>query len=225
MTARQIAIDGPAGAGKSTVAKRVAGLLGYLYIDTGAMYRAIALLALRRQIPFDDAAALSELAEQADLRLESAPFGCRVFLGGEDVSEQIRRPEVGNAASPVSAVPGVRTALVRRQQEMASAAPVVMDGRDIGTVVLPQADCKVFLTASLPVRAERRWRELREKGLPAELSVIEAEMAERDYRDSHRETSPLKQADDAVLLDSSDLDINQVVTRILELAQGAEAVL
>lgn len=217
---RQIAIDGPAGAGKSTVAKRIAEQLGWLYIDTGAMYRAVALLALRRGVALDDAAALTALAERAKIDLLPAKQGCRVLLDGEDVSTEIRLPEVGNAASPVSAVAGVRQALVRQQQELAASRPVVMDGRDIGTVVLPDAPCKVFLTASPQIRAARRSAELKAKGLPADLQQIEQEMRERDARDSNRKYSPLRQAADAHFLDSSTLDIDAVVAQIIAWAEA-----
>ena len=220
MTARQIAIDGPAGAGKSTVAKITADRLGYLYIDTGAMYRAAALLALEQGVAFDDAPALAELVRTNEIDLQPAPSGCRVLLNGRDVSADIRLPEVGNAASPVSAVPEVRELLVARQQELAKARPVVMDGRDIGTVVLPEAECKIFLTASTRVRALRRANELRLKGLPIDLEQVEREIEERDRRDSTRAVSPLRQAEDAVLLDSSDMGIEEVVSRIISLAEG-----
>lgn len=224
MTARQIAIDGPAGAGKSTVAKLVADRLGYLYIDTGAMYRALALLALEQGVAVDDGPGLTSLARWADLRLEPAHNGCRVLLEGRDVSLDIRRPEIGNAASPVSAVAEVRLELVRRQQALAASQPVVMDGRDICAVVLPHAGCKVFLTADPGVRALRRQSELRRRGVEADLAQIEREMRERDQRDSTRAASPLRQAADAVLLDTSSMTIPEVVERVVELArQGREA--
>ena len=220
MTARQIAIDGPAGAGKSTVAKLVADRLGYLYIDTGAMYRAVALLALEQGVALDDSAGLTELIRANEINLEPAPSGCRVLLNGKDVSQDIRLPEVGNAASPVSAVAEVRRLLVAMQQELAATRPVIMDGRDIGTVVLPNASCKIFLTASPRVRALRRANELRLKGLEADVDQVEREIRERDQRDSTRAASPLRQAEDAVLVDTSEMDIEQVVSRIIELAEG-----
>lgn len=220
MTALQIAIDGPAGAGKSTVAKRVAAELGYLYIDTGAMYRAVALAALRRGIAVDDAAGLSRLAESIKIELKSGPERDLVYLDGEDVSEAIREPQVGNAASPVSAVPGVRLALVAQQQRLGAQGRVVMDGRDIGTKVLPAADCKIFLTASLAERARRRTLELAQKGQQVEEAAVRADIAARDQRDSSRAHSPLAQAADAVLVDSSELSIDQVVAHILTLARG-----
>ena len=219
MTAAQIAIDGPAGAGKSTVAKLVADRLGYLYIDTGAMYRAAALLALEQGVSFDDAEGLTALIRGNDITLEPASSGCRVLINGRDVSRDIRLPEVGNAASPVSAVAEVRRLLVAMQQELAARRPVVMDGRDIGTVVLPDAACKIFLTASPRVRAQRRAKELLQKGLTVDIDQVEREIRERDERDSTRSASPLRQAEDAVLVDSSDMGIEEVVCRIIELAE------
>ena len=220
MTAAQIAIDGPAGAGKSTVAKLVADRLGYLYIDTGAMYRAAALLALEQGVSFDDAEGLTSLIRGNDITLDPASSGCRVLINGRDVSRDIRLPEVGNAASPVSAVAEVRRLLVAMQQELAARRPVVMDGRDIGTVVLPDAACKIFLTASPRVRAQRRAKELLQKGLTVDIDQVEREIRERDERDSTRSASPLRQAEDAVLVDSSDMGIEEVVCRIIELAEG-----
>ena len=193
--------------------------LGYLYIDTGAMYRAIALLALEKEVPLNDSSRLAVLAEQAEIRLETDGRKYRVLLNGRDISADIRQPQVGNAASTVSAVPAVRSALVRQQQAMAAKQPVVMDGRDIGTVVLPHAECKVFLTASSAVRAQRRTKELLEKGIQADFAEIYKEMEERDYRDSHRATAPLQQAKDAVVVDSTNLSIEQVVERILVIAE------
>jgi len=219
MTARKIAIDGPAGAGKSTAARLVAQKLGYLYIDTGAMYRAVALMAMRRNIDFTDETALTELTESLDIRVESLTDAYEVFVNGEDVSEAIRTPEVGNAASPVSAVAGVRRVLVEKQQEMAAARPVVMDGRDIGTVVLPRADCKIFLTAAPEIRARRRVAQLAEQGIRADINKITADIIERDHRDSNRKVSPLLQAEDAYLLDNSNLEIEQTVQKILDLAE------
>ena len=222
MTAAQIAIDGPAGAGKSTVAKLIADRLGYLYIDTGAMYRAVALLAIEQGVAFDDAESLVALIRDNKIDLEPAPNGCRVLIDDRDVSQDIRLPEVGNAASPVSAVAEVRELLVAMQQDLAARRPVVMDGRDIGTIVLPDAPCKVFLTASPRVRALRRANELRLKGLTVDVDQVEREIMERDQRDSTRAVSPLRQADDAVLVDSSYMTIEQVVSRIIELAEGSD---
>lgn len=214
MTKRMIAIDGPAGAGKSTVAKALAKKLGYLYIDTGAMYRAVAYAAIQRGISFEDAAALTELAGTVKIDMKMQDGIYHVYLDGKDVSLAIRTPEVGAAASPVSAVSGVRRHLVAQQQRLAQGGSVVMDGRDIGTMVLPQADCKIFLTASLEERAKRRYLELQEKGIDTSLAQVKAEMAERDERDSHRADSPLRQAEDAVLLDNTQLSLAEVLAKL-----------
>ncbi|MCR4962712.1 MAG: (d)CMP kinase [Firmicutes bacterium] len=222
MVAKQIAIDGPAGAGKSTVAKALAARLGYLYIDTGAMYRCIAWLALQQGIDLSDEAALTALAETARVDLVNGAGGYRVYCNDQDVSEEIRRPQVGAAASPVSAVDGVRRALVRQQQALAARGCVVMDGRDIGTKVLPHAQCKIFLTAPLSVRAARRASELRDKGLDVDISQIEAEIAERDRRDSTRANSPLIQAADAIYVDTGDMTVEQVIDHLLQLAKQGE---
>ncbi len=214
-----IAIDGPAGAGKSTVAKLVAKKLAYLYIDTGAMYRTVALAALRKGIDVKDEKALTDLTATVKIELKNEGNNYKVFCDGEDVSTAIRTPEVSAVASPVSAVPGVRLHLVAQQQRLAAGNCVVMDGRDIGTKVLPNADCKIFLVAKPQIRAERRWLELKEKGINADLATVMAEMIERDERDSTRANSPLVQAEDAILLDSSDLNIEQVVDAIINLAK------
>ncbi len=221
MSVKKIAIDGPSAAGKSTAAKTIAQQLGYLYIDTGAMYRAVALMAIRQNIAFDDAKALTDLTARLDIRLENTSAGYKVSVNDEDVSEEIRLPEVGNAASPVSAVQGVRELLVKMQQQMAKTTSVVMDGRDIGTVVLPDADCKIFLTADARERAYRRCEELKAKGIDADIDQIEQDIIARDYRDSHRSNSPLKQADDAYLIDSSQMTAAEVAAKILELAEDA----
>ena len=214
-----IAIDGPAGAGKSTIAKLVAKKRGYIYVDTGAMYRAMALYLLRTGVDISDRAAIAKACQNADISIAYQKGEQVVLLNGENVNAYLRTEEVGNMASVSSAVPEVRKKLVELQQELAAKEDVVMDGRDIGTVVLPKADVKVYLTASTHTRAMRRFLELQEKGQVADLEKIEADIADRDYRDMHRETSPLRQAEDAVLVDSSEMTIEQVVERILSLCR------
>lgn len=215
-----IAIDGPAGAGKSTVAKQLAKNLGYLYIDTGAMYRTVALAAIEKNIAFDDAEKLTEIAGSIVIDLKSTADSYQVLMDGRDVSSDIRLPQVGAAASPVSAVQGVREHLVAQQQRLAAAGRVIMDGRDIGTVVLPNADLKIFLTASIEERAKRRYLELKEKGIETDLAEVQKDIAERDYRDSHREHSPLRQAADAILLNTDNLTIAEVLQKITEMVNA-----
>ena len=212
-----IAIDGPAGAGKSTIARAVAAKLGYIYVDTGAMYRAMALHLIRRNIGAGDQAAIERAVQDADVSIRYEDGVQKVLLNGEDVSGLIRTEAVGNMASASSGYGAVREKLVALQKELASRENVVMDGRDIGTCVLPHADVKIYLTASSQVRAERRYKELLEKGQQADLQEIEADIIKRDYQDMHRENSPLKQAEDAVLVDSSDMTLDQVVARFLEI--------
>ena len=212
-----IAIDGPAGAGKSTIARAVAAKLGYMYVDTGAMYRAMALHFIRRNIGAGDQAAIERAVQDADVSIRYEDGVQKVLLNGEDVSGLIRTEAVGNMASASSGYGAVREKLVALQKELASRENVVMDGRDIGTCVLPHADVKIYLTASSQVRAERRYKELLEKGQQADLQEIEADIIKRDYQDMHRENSPLKQAEDAVLVDSSDMTLDQVVARFLEI--------
>jgi cytidylate kinase len=212
-----VAIDGPAGAGKSTIARRVAARIGAVYIDTGAMYRAVALLALRSNTDLADAPRLEALARAADICFE--PGSARVRLNGDDVSEAIRRPEVSPAASKVSAIPGVRRVLVEMQRRMGAAGSVVMEGRDIGTVVFPNADVKVFLDADPDVRALRRVRELQEKGQAPPAEAVAQEIRERDRRDSTRADSPLTRAQDAVYLDTTHLTLDQTEQAILRLIE------
>lgn len=212
-----IAIDGPAGAGKSTIAKALALDLGYIYIDTGAMYRAVAYEAIKQGVAFDDAENLTKIAGEVVIDMAVVDGANIITLDGVDVSAQIRNPEVGAAASPVSAVGGVREFLVAQQRRMANRGKVIMDGRDIGTVVLPDADCKIYLTADLDERAERRFLELQEKGLDTTFETVKTDIETRDYRDSHREVSPLKQADDAVLLDSTGMNIDEVLCAAMAL--------
>lgn len=214
-----IAIDGPAGAGKSTIAKEIAKQLGFIYVDTGAMYRAMALYLLRKKIPTDDSKKISTASQKADISIAYKDGLQQVLLDGENVTAFLRTEEVGNMASISSANPDVRKKLVELQQELANRENVVMDGRDIGTCVLPDADVKIYLTASVDCRARRRYDELTAKGEFCDLAVIEADIAKRDHQDMTREHSPLRQADDAVLLDSSDLTIQEVVERILVLVK------
>lgn len=216
-----IAIDGPAGAGKSTIAKKLAADLGYVYVDTGAMYRAMAYYFLQNNIAADDEAAISAACPDVNVTIEYKDGAQQVILNGENVNGVIRNEEVGNMASATSVYPVVRTKLVELQRQLAAKQSVIMDGRDIGTVVLPDANVKIYLTASSKVRAKRRYDELTAKGEKCDLDAIEQDIIDRDYRDMHRETSPLKQADDAVLLDSSDLDIDGVVAKIKEIIKEA----
>ena len=205
-----VAIDGPAGAGKSTVAKSVAALKNFIYVDTGAMYRAMALYFLRQGIDKTDENAINAVLDKVEITIRYENGAQQVILNGENVSGLIRTEEVGNMASATSVYKKVREKLV--------------DGRDIGTCVLPDADVKVYLTASSAVRAKRRYHELKEKGTACDLDEIEKDIIERDYRDMHRENSPLKQADDAVLLDSSDMTLKEVVdtiTAMIDKKQGA----
>lgn len=214
-----IAIDGPAGAGKSTIAKRIARRLGYIYVDTGAMYRAMAYYLIQNQVDAADQEAIAAACQHADISICYQDGEQVVLLNGENVNAYLRTEAVGNMASVSSVVPEVRKKLVELQQKLARETDVVMDGRDIGTVVLPDADVKVYLTASVETRARRRFLELQEKGEPADLAKIVADIEDRDYRDMHRDISPLRQAEDATLVDSSDMTIDQVVERILELCR------
>ena len=210
-----IAIDGPAGAGKSTIAKRVAAEKNYIYVDTGAMYRAMALYLYRNGIDADDSVSISARCGEPDITIEYRNGEQVVLLNGENVNSYLRTPQVSDMASRSSVNPDVRNKLLELQQELARKENVVMDGRDIGTVVLPNAQVKIFLTASAEVRARRRYLENIEKGLPADLNEITAQIKERDERDMNRPVAPLKQADDAVLVDTSDLTIEEVVEKIL----------
>ena len=211
----RIAIDGPSGAGKSTMAKLLAKDLGIDYIDTGAMYRALALKIFRTGIDCNNAEDLKALLDTTDVDYE----GGSVFLDGENVDGFIRTQEVSEMASVSSAIPAVREKLVALQKAMGQRKSLVMDGRDIGTNVLTDAECKFFLTASAHVRALRRAKEYEEKGLPCNVEEVEKDIETRDYRDSHRETNPLKQADDALLIDSSDMTIEEVVTAMKNVIQ------
>ena len=212
-----IAIDGPAGAGKSTIAKKLAKKLAFVYVDTGAMYRAMAYYFLQNGIAPDDEQAIAAACPKVDVTIVYENGEQQVLLNGENVNGVIRTEEVGNMASNTSAQPAVRTKLVELQQALAAKSDVIMDGRDIGTVVLPNAQVKIYLTASSMVRARRRYDELTAKGETCDLEKIRQDIEDRDYRDMHRETSPLKQAEDAVLVDTSDMTIEQVIDRIVEL--------
>lgn len=214
-----IAIDGPAGAGKSTIAKRVSGELSFIYVDTGAMYRSIALYLLRKDISATDVEAVKVALEDIEIAIQYVNGEQRVLLNGEDVSGQIRTEEVGNMASKSSALPCVRAKLLELQKKLAREHDVVMDGRDIGTNILPDAQLKIYLTASVDTRASRRYKELIEKGTDCDLEAIKKDIEQRDYQDMHRETAPLMQAKDAVYLDSSDMTIDQVVEKIKSLAK------
>lgn len=213
-----IAIDGPAGAGKSTIAKLTAGKLGFVYVDTGAMYRAMALYFIRQGVDAADEAAVTAAVDGADITIRYRDGAQQVILNGEDVSGLIRTEEVGSMASATSVYPAVRAHLFDLQRSLAASQNVIMDGRDIGTCILPDADLKIFLTASPQVRAMRRFRELEEKGTVCNLAEIEQDIIERDERDMNRDTAPLKQAEDAILLDCSALTIDQVVGAITEAA-------
>lgn len=217
-----VAIDGPAGAGKSTVARGVADRLGYLYIDTGAMYRAIAWKALEACVPINEQRAVVALALRTDVALATVDGEQHVFADGEDVSQAIRTAEATRASSAVSAIPGVRKRLVELQRNMAADGGVVMEGRDIGTVVFPNAQVKIFLTATAEERARRRVEQMREAGVEADPVKIAAEMRERDLRDSSRANAPLVQAPDAVLLDTDGMSIEQVIDAIIAIHRERE---
>lgn len=212
-----IAIDGPAGAGKSTIARRVAKELSFIYVDTGAMYRAMALYLLHKNVDRTNTKQIGEVCQNAEISIEYQNGEQIVLLNGENVNAYLRTEEVGNMASVSSAVPRVREKLLSLQRKLAKDMSVVMDGRDIGTTILPDADVKIYLTASSLTRAKRRYLELQEKGTVCDLDNIQKDIEERDQRDMNREISPLRQAEDAVLVDSSDLTIEQVVDRILEI--------
>lgn len=209
-----IAIDGPAGAGKSTIARQLAAGLGYIYVDTGALYRAVGVNAMRKGADTKNADEVTATLADADVSLRFVEGEQRVFLGEEDVSLAIRTPEASMAASNVSAIPAVREFLFDLQRNIAAVNNCIMDGRDIGTVVLPNAQVKIFLTASAEVRAKRRYDELLAKGMQADYAQVLEEMIQRDYQDSHRAIAPLKQADDAVLVDTSDMNLTQVLEEL-----------
>lgn len=212
-----VAIDGPAGAGKSTVARMVADRLEYLYIDTGAMYRAVAYKVLEEKLPLSDEGKITALANKLDIHFEKQDGAQHILADSEDVTEAIRTPEATRLSSPVSAIHGVRKRMVELQRKMGEEGGIVMEGRDIGTVVFPGAEVKVFLTASANERAQRRTLELREKGVEADVEQIAAEIRERDLRDSSRKHAPLKQAVDAVLIETDKMTADQVAEKIVEI--------
>lgn len=217
MRSIQIAIDGPASSGKSTVAKIIAKNLGYTYLDTGAMYRCATYLALKNKLTKDQVPTLLEELETHPISFSKGDDGSqRVFLGGDDVTLAIRQNDVTNNVSWVSALPEVREELVAQQQRIAATGGIVMDGRDIGTVVLPDADLKIFLIASVEERALRRFKENQEKGIPSDLETLKEEIAARDFKDSNRKVSPLKAADDAIIFDTTGVSIDGVVAFISE---------
>lgn len=209
-----VAIDGPAGAGKSTIAKLVAKEKGYIYVDTGAMYRGLAIYFLQKKIDPENREAVAEACRDADVTIDYENGVQQIYLNGENVTDRLRTESVGNMASKTSAIPEVREKLLELQRSLAREKDVIMDGRDIGTNILPDADVKIYLTASVETRARRRYDELKEKGTACSLEQIARDIRERDERDMTREIAPLKKAQDAVLVDSSDMTIQQVVDRI-----------
>ncbi len=215
-----LAIDGPSGAGKSTIAKIVAKELEFIYVDTGAMYRAVGLYYLDKGINVDDEEKVNELIDEINVEFKIIDGNIRLFLNDRDVTDLIRTPEVSDAASRVSVHGKVRERMVSMQQEIARKNNIVMDGRDIGTVVLPNADLKVYLTASVEERADRRYKELKEKGMDVDLEQIKKDIEERDYRDMHRDISPLREAEDAIHLDSTGMEIDEEVAYILEFVKN-----
>lgn len=216
-----IAIDGPAGAGKSSISKAVAKKIGIIYVDTGAMYRACALYAIKNNIPITDEALKDRLSE-IKIELKYTDEGQRIYLLGEDVSDAIRTPEVSIGASDIAVIPAVRLKLVDMQREIAENNSVIMDGRDIGTYVLPNAEVKIYLTASVEERARRRVLEMQEKGMEADFEEVKKDIAYRDKNDSEREFAPLRQADDAILLDTTSLNFEEAVDRVLEIIENAK---
>lgn len=215
-----VAIDGPAGAGKSSVAKAAAKELGFIYVDTGALYRTIGLYLLEHGIDPKDAASVESVLPDIRVELAYADEGQKMFLCGENVTDRIRTPEVSMATSACSAIPAVRAFLLELQRDLARRNDVLMDGRDIGTVVLPDAQLKVFLTASPEERARRRVKQLQEAGQPADFETILADIQARDYQDSHRAAAPLKQAEDAVLLDTSGISFEESVAKLVDLVRA-----
>lgn len=219
--AYSVAIDGPAGAGKSTIAKLISKEMGYIYVDTGAMYRAMAVYFSKNKVNPEDESTINEAVKNVDIKIEYQNGEQQVILNGENVTGLLRTEETGNMASKTSKYKEVRSKLVELQRELAKTTDVVMDGRDIGTTVLPDAFVKIYLTASSDARAKRRYDELVAKGEQCDLSAIKEDIEKRDYQDMHREISPLKQAEDAVLLDTSDMNIEQVVAAMRDIIDNA----
>lgn len=218
MSMIRVAVDGPSGAGKSTLARAAAAALGFLYVDTGAIYRTVGLSVRDRGVDPGDEAAVAEMLPPLRIELRyDGEGGQRMFLNGRDVSGEIRLPEISRYASAVSALPVVRAYLMETQRDLARKHDVIMDGRDIGTVVLPDAEVKVFLTASAQARAQRRCRELEERGTPQPFEEVLRDIEDRDFRDTHREAAPLRRAEDAALLDTSALDFRQSLEALLEI--------
>lgn len=215
----KVAIDGPAGAGKSTIAKAAASKLGFVYIDTGAMYRAIGLFALRAGVETKNAEQVIPLLDDIKIAIRHTEEGQQIDLNGENVSEEIRKPEVSVAASNVAVIPEVRLKLVELQRMLAQKDNVIMDGRDIGTYVLPDADIKIFLTASVDARAKRRLDELKEKGIETTFAEVKQDMEYRDQNDASREFAPLRAAEDSILLDSTELTLDETIQKVLALIE------
>ncbi len=215
----KVAIDGPAGAGKSTISKAAAKRLGFVYIDTGAMYRAIGLAAVRRGIDTKDAEGVESILNDIEVTISHNEEGQQIFLNGENVSAEIRLPEISVAASNVAVIPAVRLKLVELQRALAEKENVIMDGRDIGTYVLPDAEVKIFLVASVQERAKRRLKELLEKGVDTDLEAVKTDMEYRDKNDSGRDFAPLKQAEDSVLLDNTNITVEEAIERICQLVE------
>ncbi len=220
----KIAIDGPAASGKSTTAQRVARRLGYLYIDSGAMYRALTYYVILENVNIDDEEQVVALAQRLDIQLDHLSDKLRTLIDGKDVSAEIRLPQVDEVISKISAYQGVRNIMVEKQRRLAAAGGIVMDGRDIGTVVLPDAEIKIFMQANLKDRARRRYKELHGRGLKLDLQDIEKEIKQRDRLDSSRDIAPLKKASDAHLIDTSSLSIEQQVDKVLEIVRNKQRV-
>ena len=220
MSEKLITVDGPSGVGKGTICLLLSHKMGWPILDSGALYRLTACAVMQDAISETDEAALEKAAVELDVRFESTEQGLRYLLRGEDVSEKIRQEATGNMASKVAAVPGVRAALLEKQRSMANAAGLIADGRDMGTVVFPQAPLKIYLTASAEERAERRYKQLKDKGIDVNIRDLVADLTARDERDSNRKVAPLKPAEDAVIIDTTDLSVAEVEAKVLDLAQN-----